>query len=557
MPEDPGRKVKDDLVGDASALRPQYGDKRRRWHPTFVDYMYSIVAHPNYTEMPCTTDPLGKIDWTIPSNRKRGSKNWDGNARRRAWWKAKADSLGTPARGPWISRLARRIHPFGSKPCQTCGRVLQLDYVYPTRVTIQRLNLQLPAGKQLSWESFLTVYEIVDHFSTVIGEEGFTDRMASVFHGIEKHVATDSAKNFLESTFVSNRSRLLSPGAMSNAPDRLDGFHTYNLCCRHREDRGRKTENLRTYQDDRRAFEEWCEGDWAAANRLMKLTAKGACVVGRDCLSGNGNIVRLTADHLGPISLGFKHSPDFRPMCGPCNSARNRRMTYDDVRLLVVKEREIGSVASWQAEFLWNRCKLDVQTNDDAKRLSTLMRTSQHHYLHHLHEALIRGVPDVLLQFLDPSRAGEKVEFVNLDPTTLTYRAIRRTARNRTYARSKGARMVRIAFDALVEYAQRDHRNIQSVDQSLVSVASQRYSAALERAHGQPSSWRKDLLEILGEDLGPEDRTTRLESLFKGGYLPDKDYTFVRRALSELMDAYSEVLARRFANGDTVSWNDA
>ena len=31
----------------------------------------------------------------------------------------------------------------------------------------------------------------------------------------------------------------LSPGAMSNPPDRLDGFHTYNLCCRSKQDTGR------------------------------------------------------------------------------------------------------------------------------------------------------------------------------------------------------------------------------------------------------------------------------------------------------------------------------
>jgi hypothetical protein len=70
--------------------RPHYGDKRRAWRPDFVDYMYSIVEHPNYSGMPCTTDKDGKIDWTIPSNRKRGSKNWEGNTLRRAWWEHEA-----------------------------------------------------------------------------------------------------------------------------------------------------------------------------------------------------------------------------------------------------------------------------------------------------------------------------------------------------------------------------------------------------------------------------------------------------------------------------------
>ena len=48
---------------------------------------------------------------------------------------------------------------------------------------------------------------------------------------------------------------LLSPGVMSNAPDRLDGFHSYNKCCRAKEDKGRSKENLNKYGEDRRAYE--------------------------------------------------------------------------------------------------------------------------------------------------------------------------------------------------------------------------------------------------------------------------------------------------------------
>lgn len=520
--------------------------------------MYSIVEHPNYAGMPCTTDEEGKIDWTIPSNRKRGSKNWEGNTLRREWWRGKAEENGIALQGAWISKIAKELHPTKRKPCQTCGRVMEIAYVYPRRQTIARLNEQLPADDQLTWEDLLTVYEVVDHFANVYGDGQFGVRIAVVFPGLPAKATAEATKDYIAQAYVRNESRLCSPGAMSNAPDRLDGFHTYNLCCRHRQDTGRAIDNLRTYQDDRRAFEQWCEGDWAAANLLMKLTARGLCAAGADCLSGAGKVVPLTADHVGPISLGFKHSPDFRPLCGSCNSARNRRMTYTDVQLLLVREEaDQSSVASWQAAYLWDRCKREVRDDEDARRLSTLMRVSQHHYLVHLHEALEAGVPDALLQFLDPSLANEKVGFVGLDPTTLNYREIRRTPRSPTYARSKGARMVRIAFDALVDYSAKTKRNVQVVAPELVAPAARAYYAALTRAQHDPSAWRPELQTILDMELSPEERATRLDTVFQGQYRPGGDYGYVREALERLMAGYADVLARRFANGETVSWDDA
>jgi len=92
-----------------------------------MDYAYVLVDEPAYAGMPCTRDAEGKLDWTIPTNRAPGSKNWDGNTRRKAWWEGKATSLGIPVEGKWISRVAKQIHPWGWKPCQTCGRWMRLS----------------------------------------------------------------------------------------------------------------------------------------------------------------------------------------------------------------------------------------------------------------------------------------------------------------------------------------------------------------------------------------------------------------------------------------------
>ena len=83
--------------------------------------------------------------------------------------------------------------------------------------------------------------------------------------------------------------KCLGPGAMSNFPDRFDGFHSYNRCCRKREDTGRWDSNMSSYSKDRRAYEFWSDGNIHAANQFMhSYFFKGT-----------------SADHIGPISLGF------------------------------------------------------------------------------------------------------------------------------------------------------------------------------------------------------------------------------------------------------------
>ena len=54
---------------------------------------------------------------------------------------------------------------------------------------------------------------------------------------------------------------------MGNPPDRLDGFHSYNRCCRGTSDKGRFKENLKRYGDDRRAYENWSDGPAIANER--------------------------------------------------------------------------------------------------------------------------------------------------------------------------------------------------------------------------------------------------------------------------------------------------
>ena len=74
------------------------------------------------------------------------------------------------------------------------------------------------------------------------------------FKEIKKIFKLENIKNDKEIIikYISEEKKsMLSPGVMSNAPDRLDGYHSYNACCRPC-DSGRSKKNLSTYGQDRR-----------------------------------------------------------------------------------------------------------------------------------------------------------------------------------------------------------------------------------------------------------------------------------------------------------------
>ena len=531
----------------------RHGDERRPWTGAFLAYAYAVVAHPSYAGMPSTLDDDGKVDWTIPSNRAPGSKNWDGNRRRREWWAEKAGEIGVATTGKWISQVAKRIHPWGWKPCQTCGRWMRISYAYPAERTLVKINTHLPQAEQIDVADLLDIYEVSEHLVDTVGEREAAVVLQQAFPELG-NVTGRSLRELqqeLERVVGMEPRGRLSPGAMSNAPDRLDGFHTYNLCCRSNQDKGRSLDNLKTYGVDRRAFEHWSEGDWEAANLLMSRVTTGVCP---RC----GEARQLTADHVGPISLGFRHTPYFEAVCASCNSAKNNRMGVADVRQLLELEAAGVAVTSWHAAPLWDRTKDRVDNDAAALRLSKLLNVNQHEFLRLLLRARTAGAPDVLMQFLSPEYAEERVDFIGLDRATLCYERIERCRRQATYSRSKAARLVRIAFEALDDYHRKPKRNVQAIPEELVADVSQAVNDAIERTIGDESAWREPLLAALDPEASPTVRENRLQELIGPGfYEPTHDYRYVRDAFERYMDRVGELLTARLDDDHAIKLWDA
>lgn len=338
---------------------------KRAWHPNFIKYMKFIVNHPDYAGMPDVYKKDGTIRWVSTGKSEVGK-------RRLIWWDNKRSTLGIKKEGPWISKVARMIHPTGKKICQICGKEMSLDYIYP------------------------------------------------------------------------NKRGGMSPGAMSNAPDRLDGYHTYNLCCRSKQDTGRHKDNLSRYGEDRRAYEYWSEGDWKAASWLMKVFNKHG----------------LSPDHIGPISLGFSHRPKFNPLTSSVNSAKNNRMSLRDVKILISDEKAGDTVVSWHSKFIWDKLKNFIITDSDALKLSKIMRKNLHNVLIILSEISRKGFDKFLIDnYLHPEYAYYSITAVGFNPKTGNYKKIEKKKSDLKQYSNNAKRYIRISLESLRNYRLVENRN--------------------------------------------------------------------------------------------------
>lgn len=498
--------------------KPKYGGAE------FLEYAQKIVGHPNYVGMPDPIGDRGEIQWEAPSNRLSG-KFKDTHHRRREWWRQKAISLGIDpsSESTWISKTAKMIHPFGSKPCKTCGKELKIAYCYPNEHFFKRL-------RKLSYidESFELLE--VEHICDLIGR--MDDRFGIRIFGdlpslfVTTSISIPSLPNsllawqtFLIEKYIPQEPRMLSPGAMSNPPDRFDGFHSFNRCCRATADTGRTKENLKTYVTDRRVFEYWVDGDWVAADRLMGQVRSNAVFETQECFNsqqGGVHPAPCQADHIGPISLGFTHRPQFQLLCKICNSGKNNRMYASDINLLTTAEADGEKVISWFAKEIWNLRKGSATDTETALRLSKVLRDNRHTYMSLLKEVFDGNHLTFLASLLHLEVADFDPEFVGLraENHITKYDQLLRNPRTTKYAVEQKARRIRIAFSSLADYHRKENRSAYVISNVRIDDEITRGIAELQSAKSITSDLDKQIGTILHEDsISEEDLRTLASTL--------------------------------------------
>ncbi len=417
---------------------------KKEWHPRFIKYMDEIVNHPNYKGLPITKNSDGSYAWVRTAKSKVGQQRIE-------WCIKKAQELGlTEDNNPYPGMYADVmliIHPTKWKVCQICGKKMSLYYHYPNINFLKSLNKKFNSN----FSDCNHIYDIWDELinNGIKKIDLATFLITKGFLNLDPKLATkEKILDELEYACRKQGKKCLGPGAMSNFPDRYDGFHTYNRCCRATQDKGRSKENLRSYSKDRRAYEYWSDGNIHAANQFM----------------ASNFFDGISADHIGPISLGFVHDPRYlKPMTSKDNSAKRDRLFVIDVENIIKTEKTTNIYPmSWQSKLIWEHIKKNYKSNLDkvATTYRNALKQNMVNFMYIL-KHIIENCPNkgeyfLIHSFLEPHfdsfkysyKFNEKGEIIEKTPRHYT-------GRNE----NEMERYKRIAIESVYEYSEKDNRN--------------------------------------------------------------------------------------------------
>lgn len=414
-------------------------DNKREWHPNFLNYTEFISSHNNYKGLYFERGADNRIKWVVLGKSTKGQE-------RRLWWDEECKKFGIDIKAGCYAKIALKLHPTKIHICQICGRELSIRYIYPSKRTIKNITKEFG----VTYKPFeKDIFQIIDEIVITLDDVEKFKHVFKIKHSIQLNVST--LKDFIEINFVDEFSKSLSPGVFSNSPDRFDGYHSDGNCCRSKSDKGRHSSNMNRYGQDRRVYENWADGDWKMADRLMSLFRNYG----------------MSADHIGPISLGFCHRPKFHPLTNGENSAKNNRMSLNDVKVLIEDEKT-EQVVSWHSKFIWDKLKNKVGTDEDAKKLSDLMRKNMHHVLIIFSMIDELGYGNFLEQFLNPEYSFFDYKFEGFEETTGSYKKVVSKKLLGKNQRNNIERYYRIAFDKLKEYRIVDNRKVNKWESSKI-----------------------------------------------------------------------------------------
>ncbi|MEG1312351.1 MAG: hypothetical protein RR942_17775 [Romboutsia sp.] len=415
--------------------------EQKQYSNVFLDYQEYIVKNENYRGIPFNRKADGSVVWLATKQTEVGKGRIE-------WAKKRAKEFGIDTNEDgWMAKVMYEVHPTKIKPCQICGRELSLNYVYASKNFIK---------------SILKEFDCIDDGYEITE---LTDIVQIIDILIASEYEMDYIKEFLIEKFrlreLSERSSIgevvdacinackygtciyLSPGAMSNYPDRLCGFHSYNRCCRSKEDKGRHKENMDSYNKDRRAYEYWSDGNISLANKYMKSKYfKGA-----------------TADHIGPISLGFKHESVFMQRATSSeNSSKRDRISEIDIKKLLKLERKYNNNSmSWYGEIIWEFIKNNYQVLN-MEDVRNALKQNVHNYMEILY--VIKNNTGV--DFLYNALIKHKEQYFDYDykfdengyPTQ-----IQEKVKTDLYDKEI-SRLHRVSLESIDEYHNKENRNL-------------------------------------------------------------------------------------------------
>lgn len=524
----------------------------------FLQYEEEIVNDPVYAGMPDLRHDDGTIQWEAPSNRGSGVFQFS-HDKRYQWWINKASEVGiNTSEDKWISKVAKKIHPTKLHPCKVCGRIMDIRYCYLSANFMKRVKKLPFYNEQVDMDEITHITDFIASFTDTYGDKAYDALPELLKCSQVKSIPTlphdlSSWTDWINSEYIPKEPSMLGPGAMSNAPDRLDGFHTYDRCCRPTADKGRSKENLASYSTDRRAFENWSDGNWIQANKLMGYINSNSELKKQQCANhstGSFHPRPCSADHIGPISLGFSHRPEFQLLCKPCNSAKNNRMYYSDVQHLISVEEGGSTVTTWYAAPIWQRCKQKVYDKESALKLSRIMRDNRNIAMMLLADFVKHDEFLFLLTLLNLNYADYDYE---IDPTTLNFNnqivTVEFISKPSTlrYVNIQKIRKIRVAFSSLIDYANKENRNGFMYTNDEIEHLKQQAFSTLSSVNTFLSNKNKDLKSAISNEATTDtDLEIFLQNIDYTELLDVPQFKEVKNLLVKIMSIVADTLSSKW-----------
>jgi Alw26I/Eco31I/Esp3I family type II restriction endonuclease len=402
-------------------------------HPKGLEYQEAMANHKNYNGIPVNRKNNNQIKWVTTVKTEEGQQ-------RIKFWEKKRIELGIEAKSVLDAGIRQKVavanHPTKKHVCLFSGSELYIDYRYLSPSKVDQIN------KVYNYE--FRYYELdVFETSEILFWDDKCIKFSKIMGILQEFDSLDNLKRILKYEYVEKEySPYVSPGVMSNSPDRFDGFHSYNADVREITDTGRFKDNLKKYSQDRRVYEMWSGGNWKMADRLYATFVKN----------------KISPDHIGPMSLGFAHRPKFHPMTANQNSSKGNRMSYNDVQVLLEDERMGESVITLHSKYIWDKFKNRINNDSDAIKLSYLMRVNLHHVLIIFSMIKEKGHNSFLMRFLNPQFSYFDYEFIGFNPIDGTYQNVNIKTLNGKNQQNNAERYVRKAFQKLDEYIDKTNR---------------------------------------------------------------------------------------------------
>lgn len=523
----------------------------------FLQYEEEIVSNQAYDGMPDLRHEDGSIQWEAPSNRGAGEFQFS-HDKRYQWWVQKAAEIGISTdEDKWISKVAKRIHPTKLHPCKVCGRIMDIRYCYLSANFIKRVQKLPFYDGAIEMSEITHILDFISAFVDIYGGSAYAAlpgllKCSQVKQFPQLPNDLSAWNSWIAENYIPKEPSMLGPGAMSNPPDRLDGFHTYNRCCRHKADKGRSKENLASYSTDRRAFENWSDGNWITANKLMGYINSNADMKQQHCANdGNGqkHPRPCSADHIGPISLGFCHRPEFQLLCTPCNSAKNNRMYFSDVQHLINIEQSDIEIVTWYAKPIWDNCKSQVTDKESALRLSRVMRDNRNVAMLLLHFFMENNEYLFLLSLLNLQYADFEYsiipESIKIHKQIVTVDFSQKTSTLK-YVNIQKTRKIRVAFSALDEYSKKENRNGYVYTNTQIEDLKSEALKLLKSTDSFHAELNQQLISALSEDAPENAIDSFLSKIDYNSISSYPVFTQVKNLLKQVMTLVAAELASKW-----------